>query len=74
MDKYKYTYEKTADYCYKGTNVLINNLNITNDEDLFCLTEHIELFADINALHPFYKQNGNRYHSNLYGHLYGQLL
>lgn len=33
--KYKYTYERTADYCYKGTDVLINKLNITNDEDLF---------------------------------------
>lgn len=143
--KYKYTYEKTADYCYKDTDVLINKLNITNDEDLynaerelvslrvsalndnplkgnfdfnylkaihkylfqdiyrwagdirncniakqdlFCLTEHIEsfandifnelkkenyymdydyettilklveLFADINALHPFREGNG----------------
>ena len=36
MDKkYKYTYERTADYCYKGTDILINNLNITNEEDLF---------------------------------------
>lgn len=34
-NKYKYTYEKTADYCYKGTDILINKLNITNDEDLF---------------------------------------
>ena len=34
-NKYKYTYEKTADYCYKDTDVLINKLNITNDEDLF---------------------------------------
>lgn len=143
--KYKYTYEKTVDYCYKDTDVLINKLNITNDEDLynaerelvslrvsafndnplkgnfdfeylkdihkylfqdvyrwagnirncniakqdlFCLTEHIEsfghdifdklkkekyfinydydvkldklveLFADINALHPFREGNG----------------
>ncbi len=35
MDRYKYSYEKTANYCYKGTDVLINNLNITNDKDLF---------------------------------------
>ena len=35
MDKYKYTYEKTADYCYKDTDVLINKLNITNEEDLY---------------------------------------
>ncbi len=34
-NKYKYTYEITADYCYKETDVLINKLNITNDEDLF---------------------------------------
>lgn len=34
-NKYKYTYEKTDNYCYKNTNVLINKLNITNDEDLF---------------------------------------
>ena len=34
-NKYKYTYERTADYCYKGTDILINKLNITNDEDLF---------------------------------------
>lgn len=28
MDKkYKYTYEKAADYCYKGTDILINLLN-----------------------------------------------
>ena len=33
--KYKYTYERTADYCYKNTDVLINKLNISNDEDLF---------------------------------------
>ena len=35
VNKYKYTYERTADYCYKGTDVLINKLNITNEEDLF---------------------------------------
>lgn len=35
MDKYKYSYEKTADYCYKNTDVLINNLNITNNKDLY---------------------------------------
>lgn len=34
-NKYKYTYERTADYCYKGTDILINKLNIINDEDLF---------------------------------------
>ena len=25
-NKYKYTYEKTADYCCKDTNILINKL------------------------------------------------
>lgn len=34
-NKYKYTYERTADYCYKNTDVLINKLNITNEDDLF---------------------------------------
>ena len=34
-NKYKYTYEKTANYCYKNSDILINKLNITNDEDLF---------------------------------------
>ncbi len=34
-NKYKYSYERTADYCYNDTDVLINKLNITNDEDLF---------------------------------------
>ena len=33
--KYKYTYERTANYCYKDSDVLINKLNITNDEDLY---------------------------------------
>lgn len=33
--KYKYTYEKTANYCYEGADTLINKLNITNDKDLF---------------------------------------
>lgn len=33
-NKYKYTYEKTADYCYKGTDVLINKLNITKNSYL----------------------------------------
>mgnify|MGYP003571390498 CR=1 FL=1 len=34
-NKYKYTYERTADYCYKDSDVLINKLNITNDKDLY---------------------------------------
>lgn len=34
-NKYKYTYENTANYCYKNTDILINKLNITDDEDLF---------------------------------------
>lgn len=34
-NKYKYTYERTANYCYKDTDVLINKLNITNEKDLF---------------------------------------
>lgn len=34
-NKYKYTYEKTANYCYKDSNVLINKLNITDEKDLY---------------------------------------
>ena len=34
-NKYKYTYERTSNYCYKGTDNLINKLNITNDKDLY---------------------------------------
>ena len=34
-NKYKYTYEITSNYCYKDSDVLINKLNITNDEDSF---------------------------------------
>ena len=33
--KYKYTYERIANYCYKDSDVLINKLNITNEEDLY---------------------------------------
>lgn len=34
-NKYKYTYEKTGNYCYKDTDILINKLNIKKDEDLY---------------------------------------
>ena len=33
-NKYKYTYERTTNYCYENTDVLINKLNITNKEEL----------------------------------------
>ncbi len=33
--KYKYSYDSTPDYCYEGTDVLINLLNITSDDDLY---------------------------------------
>lgn len=33
--QYKYSYERTADYCYVGTDILINLLHITNAEDLY---------------------------------------
>ncbi len=35
MDKYKYSYEWTPNYCYKDTDILINKLNIKNEKDLF---------------------------------------
>ncbi len=34
-NKYKYSYDSTPDYCYEGTDVLINLLNITDDNDLY---------------------------------------
>ena len=36
MDKkYRYTYERTGTYCYKDSDVLINKLNITDEDDLY---------------------------------------
>ena len=36
MDKkYRYTYERTGTYCYKNSDVLINKINITDDDDLY---------------------------------------
>lgn len=34
MDNYKYSYERTSDYCYKDTDVLINKLNIKDEKAL----------------------------------------
>ncbi len=34
-NKYKYTYERTSNYCYKDMDVLINLLNIKDDEILY---------------------------------------
>lgn len=34
MDKYKYSYEQTPNYCYPNTNVLINKLNIHDEKIL----------------------------------------
>lgn len=42
--KYKYTYERTADYCYKNTDILINLLNITNDKDLYAAERELVSF------------------------------
>lgn len=36
MDKkYRYTYERTGTYCYKDSDVLINKLHITDEDDLY---------------------------------------
>lgn len=35
LNKYKYSYEKTYNYCYQNTDILINKLNIINDKDLY---------------------------------------
>jgi len=34
-NKYSYSYERTADYCYPDSDVLINKLNIKTDKELF---------------------------------------
>jgi cell filamentation protein len=34
-NKYSYTYEKTSDYCYHNSDVLINKLNIKTEKELF---------------------------------------
>ena len=31
MDKYKYSYEYSSNYCYPGSDVLINKLNIRDE-------------------------------------------
>lgn len=60
-NKYKYTYERTADYCYKGTDVF-NKLKkekyFVDYDNETTLDKLVELFADINALHPFREGNG----------------
>ena len=60
-NKYKYTYERTADYCYKGTDVF-NKLKkekyFLDYDNEATLDKLVELFADINALHPFREGNG----------------
>jgi len=33
-EKYNYSYEKTANYCYPNSDVLINKLNIKTDKEL----------------------------------------
>ena len=35
IDKYKYFYEWTPNYCYKDTDILINKLNIKDKKDLY---------------------------------------
>lgn len=40
--KCKYTYERTANYCYKGIDILINKLNIINEEERL---EYINIYC-----------------------------
>lgn len=60
-NKYKYTYEKTADYCYTDTDVF-NKLKkekyFVDYDNETTLDKLVELFADINTLHPFREGNG----------------
>lgn len=44
LNKYKYSYELTPDYCYKNTGILINKLNIRNDNDLYNAERELVLF------------------------------
>lgn len=41
MDKYKYVYEDTNDYCYSNTDILINKLNINDDNDLYLAEQEL---------------------------------
>lgn len=41
MDKYKYVYEDTSDYCYSNTDILINKLNINDDNDLYLAEQEL---------------------------------
>ncbi len=41
MDKYKYVYEDTSDYCYPNTDILINKLNINDDNDLYLAEQEL---------------------------------
>ena len=41
MDKYKYVYEDTNDYCYPNTDILINKLNINDDNDLYLAEQEL---------------------------------
>ena len=43
-NKYKYFYEETGIYCYEGTDVLINKLNIKNDKDLYVAERELVSF------------------------------
>ena len=40
-DKYNYTYERTNDYCYPNSDVLINKLNIVVDKDLYVAEQEL---------------------------------
>ena len=33
--KYNYSFERTANYCYPGSDVLINKINIKTDKELY---------------------------------------
>lgn len=46
-DIYRYTYEKTPNYCYKDSDVLINLLNIRNQDELYIAEREISGYRTI---------------------------
>ena len=73
--KYKYTYEKTANYCYEGTDTLINKLNITNDKDLFNAERELvsfrtyELNEKVEMTHKIERKVANTLRNEIIGRL-----
>ena len=63
MDKYKYSYEYSSNYCYPGSDVLINKLNIRDEillnkykKELFAIRQaEITISPMKGVLHQFHE-------------------